>query len=176
MQANILPDYHFLLIASNLGGEYLFDASRAYWQAFQPIVIPDTQFLAILPTGRTISVTVVALRDTAPQFGVDIARVAPFAFFDPVVYDTLDETRAEMNRRAASNQPFGVPLGIGIATTTPFIPTPAITLAPGYVTATPNGSGVPTPITTPTPTGGEAAVTEAAPVPTNTPGPIIGGG
>jgi hypothetical protein len=174
MQANILPDYHFLLIASNLGGEYLFDASRAYWESFQPVVIPDTRFLEILPTGRTITVTVVALRDTAAQIGVDIARAAPFAFYDPVVYDTLDETRAEMNRRAGSNQPFGVPLGIGFATTTPFIPTPAITLAPGFITATPNGTGTAAPSATPQPA--TPAGTAATQTPLNTPGPIIGGG
>lgn len=187
MQANLLPEYHFLLFAPNLGAEYFFDGARNYWNTFQPIVIDDFDFFQYLPPGVTVSVTIVALRDMAAQLGVQLGQTAPYAYYDPVVYDTFEETRAELIRRAQFNQPFGIPLGIGSATSTPFIPTPWLpTRDPGFITATPS-PGVTTPAAEVSPevtpeTTDDAAVT-ASPTPVtlspgqiiNTPGPAIGG-
>ncbi len=178
MQANILPEYHFLRFAPNLGAEYFFDGARNYWNTFKPIVINDVAMLRLLPPAVTVSVTVVALRDLAAQIGVELGQIAPFAYYDAVVYDTFEATRAELNRRAQLNQPFGVPLGIGIATTTPFIPTPWLpTRPPGFITATPEMTDEPTVEVTP------ELDTSVSPTPTatlpgqviNTPGPAIGG-
>ncbi|MBE2183741.1 MAG: hypothetical protein IAE89_09980 [Anaerolineae bacterium] len=185
MQANILPEYHFLRFAPNLGAEYFFDGARNYWNTFKPIVINDVAILRLLPPAVTVSVTVVALRDLAAQIGVELGQIAPFAYYDAVVYDTFESTRAELNRRAQLNQPFGVPMGIGIATTTPFIPTPWLpTRPPGFITATPDPAVATPEITdessaevTPE-TGGTASPTPTATLPgqvINTPGPAIGG-
>ncbi len=189
MQANLLPEYHFLMFAPNLGAEYFFDAARNYWNTFQPIVIDDFGFLNYLPPLVTVSVTVVAMRDTAAQIGVQLGQAAPYAYYDPVVYDTFEETRAELNRRAQLNQPFGVPLGIGSATSTPFIPTPWLpTRSPGFITATPSPD-VSTPAaeltaeSTPEVTVETTETVSPSPTPTtmspgqviNTPGPAIGG-
>jgi hypothetical protein len=168
MQANIRPDYHFLLIAPNLGAEWLFGAARAYVLAFRPIVLADLEFVALTPANTTVTVTAVARRDTAAQLGVELAQINPYAFYDPVVRDTFEETQAELDRRAAANEPFGVPLGLPPAATAPgqiIIPTPWST--PSGPTATPE----PTTPVTPLPT------TDSAPAPIQpTPGPIIGGG
>jgi hypothetical protein len=184
MQANIRPDYHFLIIAPNLGAEWLFDAARTYWNTFQPAVIPDFEFLRLVPAGRTISVTAVVMRDMASVLGVELAQVAPFAYYDAVVYNLFEETRAELNRRAAANEPFGIPLGIGAATTTPSIPTPWLPSQSGFMTATPSPettdeaetTEAPTAITlmtaTPTPPPGTQTPAPIQP----TPGPAIGGG
>lgn len=170
MQSNLIPNYHFMLFAPNLGGEYFFEAARAYWDTFRPIVMADLRFLQLVPGGNSVSVTVVALRDTIAQIGVELGQQAPYAYLDPVVYDSFAETRAELNRRAQTNQPFGVPLGLGIATTTPLIPTPWLPASgPGFVTATPSAtpaSPVATAAASPPPPPGAVE---------NTPGPAIGG-
>jgi hypothetical protein len=123
-----------------------------------------------VPGGNWVSVTVVALRDAIAQIGVELGQQAPYAYLDAVVYDSFAETRAELNRRAQSNQPFGVPLGLGSATTTPLIPTPWLqSSGPGFITATPglaSASATPGPAT---PTAPPGAVE-------NTPGPAVGGG
>jgi hypothetical protein len=62
-----------------------------------------------------------------------------------------------------------VPLGLGIATTTPLIPTPWLpTSGPGFVTVTPGA----------TPTAAVATAAASPPPPgavENTPGPAVGG-
>lgn len=168
MQANIRPDFHYLLIAPNLGAEWLFGAARNYVLAFRPIILADLEFVALTPANTTVTVTAIARRDTAAQIGVELAQVNPFAFYDPVVRDSFEETQAELDRRAAENQPFGVPMGLPPIATAPgqiFIPTPWPT--PSGPTATPE----PTTPVTPLPPSGDAP----API-QPTPGPIIGGG
>ncbi|HLU10256.1 MAG TPA: hypothetical protein VK003_11355 [Oceanobacillus sp.] len=191
MSAEVRPDYHFLLIAPNLGAEWLFDAARNYWDTFRPTVIPNFNFLILVPPTRTVNVTVIARRDTAPQIGVELSRIRPDAYFDPVVFDNFEDARAELNRRAQQQQPFGVPLVSPTSTpdpNAPFIPTPRLpaTRPPaGFVTSTP----VPTQTTTGETTGEVTATPSATPTPDDTTegegtrapltpasGPITGGG
>jgi hypothetical protein len=49
VESNLLPNYHFMLFAPNLGGEYFFEAARAYWDTFRPIVIADCAFCSLCP-------------------------------------------------------------------------------------------------------------------------------
>jgi hypothetical protein len=187
MSADVRPDHHFLLLASNLGAEWLFDAARNYWDAFRPTVIPNFNFLIFIPTERTISVTVIARRDTAAQLGVELSQIRPNAYFDAVVFDSFEDARVELDRRAEQQQPFGVPITALPSTpdpNAPSIPTPRLppTRAPaGFVTSTP----VPTQTlvedvtasTTMTPTTTGTTEEDATRAPrTPAAGPITGGG
>lgn len=178
MPQNTLPDYHFLLIASNLDAEWFFKAARAYWERFRPTVISDLALVSIIPDDYSIAVTVVAGRDRVAAFGVDLAKIAPDALFDPVVFDFSEDTQRTLDQRAQTNQPFGVPL---LPTETP---TPGPTGMPVYPTPGPLPMGQPGGgYVTQTPTPGLSEV----PVPTQaddgepptplfpTPGPITGG-
>jgi hypothetical protein len=171
MAQDTLPTYHFLLVAPNLGPEWLFDAARAYWDRFQPTIISDLTLIPLIPPTLSVAVTVLARHDRAPQYGVELAQQAPHALFDPIVYDFIEDAQAALDRRAQLNQPFGVPL-IPTATWTP-APT-AIPLAPtsGPVIP-PRGSGFITQTPTP-PAPDESAPPPAAPL-SPTPGPITGG-
>lgn len=171
------PEYHFLLIAPNLGTEWLFDAARLYWQAFRPTIINDLTLIQLLPDSLRITVTLVSRRDRLAQTGVELAQAHPTAYFDPVVYDFFEDTKAELNRRAADNQPFGVPMATPEAgpTAAPVYPTPG-----PIVTRDPNALGFIT--QTPEPTRAAPPdsilpdeVTSQGPI-YPTPGPIVGGG
>jgi hypothetical protein len=169
------PDYHFLLIAPNLGGEWLFDAARVYWDRYRPTIINDFNFVFLIPTDKTIIITVVARRDTASQLGVQLAQQLPNAFFDPVIFDQFDDIRKALNDRAILNTPFGVAISQPTPTldpNAPIIPTPRLfpTNPPaGFITQSP-----PTPSPAPT----------LSPVPSQdqpqpivpTPGSVVGGG
>ncbi len=161
------PDYHFLLISPNLGAEWLFDAARIYWDRFRPTIINDLTFIQLIPPDHTIVVTVVARRDTAAQFGVQLAQINADAYYDPVVHDLFDEAKADLDERARLGQPFGVPLAQPTATINPnpvFIPTPRLqpTHPPaGFVTAAP-------------PTSAPDDDGEPAPI-RPTPGSVVGG-
>lgn len=164
------PIYHFLVFAPNLGAEWLFDAARLYWETFRPTVLPDFEFLRLIPVEQSLTVTVVALRDTIAMLGVELAQTAPGAYLDAVVYDTFDQTREELDRRAQTQQPFGVPLAQPTLEV-PFIPTPR--LAPtrepvGFVTATPTPD--PTRPPSPTPPVIYPATPQVQIFPTNPPG------
>ena len=182
MSADTRPDYHFLLIAPNLGAEWLFDAARAYWDAFRPTIIENFEFLIFVPPERSITVTVIAMRDTAPRLGVDLSQIRPNAYYDPIVFDTLEQTREALDRRAQLQQPFGVALSTPIPTLdtdAPFIPTPRLpaTRPPaGFMTATPTA---PTELTPPAPQateGTQASEDAATRAPVTPPsGPITGG-
>jgi hypothetical protein len=186
MSADVRPDYHFLLVAPNLGAEWLFDAARSYWDAFRPTVIPNFNFLIFIPPGRTISVTVIARRDTAPEIGVELGQIRRDAYFDGVVFDNFEDARTELNRRAEQQQPFGVPLTSPTSTpdpNAPSIPTPRLpaTRPPaGFVTATPSPTltSVADITATPTATPTTSDVTEEGTRAPQTPasGPITGGG
>lgn len=179
-------------MSPNLGAEWFFDAARAYWERFRPTVVVDLDFIRLIPNTFTIVVTVVARRDTASQWGVTLAQVAPDALFDPVVENSFDALKAVLTRRAESNQPFGVPLqptpspGPAIQPTPGSIiggPVTVPTREPGgFITQTPTPNIVPAePTAAPT----TAPPVEATPQPPQqtpgsgpiipTPGPIVGG-
>ncbi len=141
------PDFHFLLVSPNLGAEWLFDAARLYWDRYRPTILTDLSFVQLIPPDRRIVVTVIALRDTAARIGVELARINGTAYYDPVVYELFEQTKAALNERVQLGQPFGVVLQVPTATidpNAPVIPTPR--LAPthppaGFVTQAP-----PTPV------------------------------
>jgi hypothetical protein len=171
---DVLPDYHFLVIAPNLGGEWLFDAGRLYWEAFRPIVVSDLELPRLIPNPFTVIVTAVVRRDIAAQWGVWVAQTLPNALFDPISFDLFDEMKAALNARAASNQPFGVPLMSTATPVPPISPTPGSIIggapvqvvptrpAGGFVTQTPTPGGEVLPTGTPEPTQGPLYPTPGA--------------
>jgi hypothetical protein len=166
MPPDVLPNYHFLLIAPNLGAEWFFDAARAYWEAFHPTAINDLRLVALVPEDFTVAVTVIARRDTVNQFGVDLARIKPDAFFDPVVYDFFDDAKLALDGRAELHQPFGVPL---VTPAPPAQATPVLVTPGALPTEGPRG------FVTQTPTPEPTAPTDTAQPPISpTPGPVSG--
>jgi hypothetical protein len=156
-----------------------------YWQQFRPTVVSDLGFISLMPKSERIIVTVLARRDTASQWGVQIAQVAPDALFDPIVQDIFDDAKRVLNERAASNQPFGVPLIPTATAPAPIQPTPGSVLGPavvptrppaGFITQTPTPNlNAPQQPATPTPDPNTQSGGGQAPI-YPTPGPITGGG
>lgn len=176
MRPDVRPNFHFLILAPNLGAEWIFSAARAYWNTFRPTIIPDFDFLLVIPPTRTIIVTAIAQRDTIAQIGVELARSSPLAYLDSLVYDTPEALQVELDRRVSLGQPFGVQISTPTPTldpnaiNLPVIPTPRLppTRPPsGFVTSTPSPAGSPPPSSTPNPN-------EPQPI-QRTPGPLTGG-
>ncbi len=155
VQTQILPTYHFLLIAPNLGSEWLFDAARLYWETFRPTVVTDFVLLQMIPPQYSIGVTLIARRDLIGFLGAQLGQTAPTARLDPIVYDYPEDAQLTLDGRARLNQPFGVPL-----------PPPATLVPPPTLTPTP---GEPPPPTRPP--GGFITQTPT-PDPQATPAPI----
>ena len=182
-----LPDHHFLLIAPNLGADWLFVAARQYWGRFQPTVISDGELVALTPPEETVAVSILAGRDIFERMAVAVASGRNDALLDALVYRSVTEAQTALDARARLNQPFGVPLApTPIPPTREVIqPTPGSVLGGGGVapapTVTPNASGFVTQVPTapagfitqtPSPTPQDDNDTRINP----TPGAITGGG
>jgi hypothetical protein len=132
----VLPDYHFLLVAPNLGAEWLFAGARTYWQTFRPTIISDFELLSLIPLRFSLAVTVVARRDIVDHYREQLTQVAPRALFDPVVYDYVEDVQLTLDGRAQLYQPFGVPVP---PTATPTItPLPSNTPGPAPTEGAPS--------------------------------------
>jgi hypothetical protein len=172
MAQTSLPDYHFLLIASNLGSEWFFEGARAYWEQFRPTVITDLSLVSIVPEDFTIAVTAVVRRDRVAQIGVELAKIAPEALYDPVVFDFFEDTKQTLDDRARLFQPFGVAL-IPTETPTPgptsqpLYPTPGPVMPSGFITQTPTPN-------MPDQIEPDSSITPQEPI-FPTPGPVTGG-
>lgn len=185
MRPDVRPNFHFLIVAPNLGAEWLFSAARSYWDAFRPTILPDFDFLLIIPPTRTIIVTAIAQRDTIAQIGVELARTSPLAYLDSLVFDTQEALQAELDRRVSQGQPFGVAISTPTPTldpnaiNLPAIPTPRLppTRPPsGFVTSTPSPGGPPPPSPQPGTPSPSSTPNPNEPQPIQrTPGPLTGG-
>jgi hypothetical protein len=131
----ILPDYHFLLLAPNLGAEWLFAGARLYWQTFRPTVINDVELLHLIPLRFSLAVTCIARRDTIDFYREQVAASAARALFDPVVYDYVEDLQLTLDGRAQLYQPFGVPV--------PPTATPTMTLFPSVTPGPAPTEGIP---------------------------------
>lgn len=175
---NRYPDFHFLLLAPNLGAEWLFDAARVYWDRYRPTIIPDFEFIRLIPPDYTVIVTVITRRDTVSTLGVQLAQANQNAYYDAVSYDTFDDMRKALGDRATIGAPFGVALTQPTPTldpNAPIIPTPRLfpTNPPGgFVTLQPPATAEPSPTAIPPTFTPDADGSEPLPI-SPTPGAII---
>ncbi len=102
-------DYHFMYIDPALGADWLFIASRRYWERFRPIVVSSLDLISYVPPQRSIAITTLARRDIAPKIAADVKKNFPNALHDPLVYDYVDEMKLTLDGRADLQQRFGVP-------------------------------------------------------------------
>jgi hypothetical protein len=102
-------NYHFMYIDPTLDADWLFVASRRYWDAFRPIVIVDLELVSYVPAGRTVAITTLARRDMAPAITAAVKKRYPGAYHDPLVYDAVDEMKLTLDGRTDLQQPYGVP-------------------------------------------------------------------
>ncbi|MGF1507757.1 MAG: hypothetical protein ACFB51_21930 [Anaerolineae bacterium] len=101
------PDHHLLLIDAAVPRGWFFAAARRYWDAFQPTLIGDERMLSTVPEEADIGITVIATPGNADTLAARLRDYLPHAHIDLVVPDTPTELRAELDRRAELDQPFG---------------------------------------------------------------------
>ncbi len=101
------PDLHWVILAPGLQADWFFQAARRYWQTFRPTVLPDWDLITFVPNTRSLAVTVLARSDTAEYVAQQIGERWPNVRLDAVVFDTLPEMQAELDRRANYQKRFG---------------------------------------------------------------------
>jgi len=101
------PDYHWLILAPGLQADWFFQAAKRYWQAFRPTVLTDWNTIQLLPGTKSLAVTVLARSDTVDYMNQVIRDAWPNVYYDPLVYDNLNQMKAELDRRATEQRRFG---------------------------------------------------------------------
>lgn len=101
------PDYHWLVLAPGLQADWFFQAARRYWQNFRPTVVTDWKLIDMIPSSKSLAVTVLARQDTAEYMEKRIRETYPNIFYDTIVFDTLGEMQAELDQRATYQRRFG---------------------------------------------------------------------
>jgi hypothetical protein len=102
-------DDHFLVLAPGLTAEWFFQAGRAYYIRFRPVVLAELSPLRFVSSRRSVAVTAIARRDNAPAVRQALTQVFPRAYYDPIVYDFLEEMQQTLDGRATLGQRFGIP-------------------------------------------------------------------
>jgi hypothetical protein len=146
--------YHFIYHHPDLAADWLFTAGRRYWIHFRPFVTSDLDVIQYVyhQPQFTVAITSLARRDVAPKIAEEIKQRFPNAYFDPLVYDYVEEMRLTLDGRAEYQQRFGI---IEPPTPTP-TPIPLVVGTPTYgariigANVLPPGSPT-TPIPSPTP-------------------------
>jgi hypothetical protein len=101
------PDYHWLILAPGLQADWFFQAANRYWQTFRPTVLSDWDLIRTLPYSKTLAVTVLARSDTVDYMNKNVRDKWPNIYYDPIVFDTLEEMQAELDRRTTYLKRFG---------------------------------------------------------------------
>jgi len=101
------PDYHWLILAPGLQADWFFQAAQQYWQVFRPTVLVNWRLIRTIPYSKTLAVTVLARSDTIKYMDKRVRDVWPNIYYDALVYDTLAEMQAELDRRALLLKRFG---------------------------------------------------------------------
>ena len=101
------PDYHWLILAPGLQADWFFQAAGRYWQTFRPSVFTNWDMIRMLPSTKSLAVTVLARSDTAGYMEKDIRKAWVNVYYDPIVFNTLEEMQAELDRRATYRKRFG---------------------------------------------------------------------
>jgi hypothetical protein len=108
------PDIHFLIFAPGLES-WVFRTAQKYWDAYHPVIYsmntPEDISLVTFATGddRTVAVTLVMRRDTAPAIRAAVSSLLADVVLDPLVYDTPTDLQLTLNARVDASQRFGVP-------------------------------------------------------------------
>lgn len=101
------PDYHWLILAPGLQADWFFQSANRYWQTFRPTVLANWDLIDMLPYSKTLAVTVLARSDTVAYMDKNVRDKWPNIYYDPIVFDTMEEMRAELERRATYMKRFG---------------------------------------------------------------------
>ena len=147
-------DFHFIYLDPDLGADWLFTAGLRYWIRFRPFVTSDLDIVdyAYHQPLLTIAITSLARRDIAPKIASEIKLRFPNAYYDPLVYDFVEEMRLTLDGRTDFQQRFGI---VEPPTPTP-TPIPLVVGTPTYGAKIVGGSGSfppAPPSSTPTATG-----------------------
>jgi hypothetical protein len=102
------PSFHMVILAPGVEPEWFFEAGRAYWNTFRPIVTTAWNFISYIPYDRSLAVTLITPFDMAGSMVSIIKGQYRNIVLDLIVAGQDQEALANtLNARVWSNRPLG---------------------------------------------------------------------
>lgn len=100
-------DYHMVILGPGVESSWFFDTARAYWNTFRPMVTTQFELIDLIPSSRSLAITVLAPADLVNTLQVAIADRYPNVWFDLIIIDDVERIRDLFNSRVQSGRRFG---------------------------------------------------------------------
>ncbi|HLY25212.1 MAG TPA: hypothetical protein VKQ72_02660, partial [Aggregatilineales bacterium] len=101
------PDYHFLILAPGFDTNWFFGNARDYYDKFRPTVLSATDFIAYIPTSKSLATTVLATPDLVDYMSHHIKDRWPNVYFDLIVAEDATKVAGTLADRVTSGRRFG---------------------------------------------------------------------
>lgn len=101
------PDYHFIVLASDVNPDWFFQAAEAYWVRYRPVLLGSPDLIPLLPYHQTLAVTAITRADQVELMNAQIRDRWPNAWYDLVVVESAFELAEVFNQRVSVGRRFG---------------------------------------------------------------------
>lgn len=104
-----VPDYHFVVLAPGFDVTWFFESAglQAYWSRFQPTLMSNLEFIAFLPSDKSLAVTAITTPDMVDMVNTQILQRWPNVWLDRVTVNALEEMDSEFESRAENGLRYG---------------------------------------------------------------------
>jgi len=99
--------YHWVIIAGGIDPDWFFEAGDRYWGRFRPTVTTGWAALAHFPRDRQVAVTLIAPADSLDKIAAQIRDAHAGVEIDPIVCESEDDLRTELNWRVSTGKRLG---------------------------------------------------------------------
>lgn len=100
-------DFHIILLAPGLDSSWFFETAQAYWNMFRPMVTTMPELIDLIPSTRSLAVTVIAPAELADTMRTAITGRYPNIWFDLIITDRFERVTEVFNARVRSGLRFG---------------------------------------------------------------------
>ncbi|NDJ85539.1 MAG: hypothetical protein GYB66_06610 [Chloroflexi bacterium] len=100
-------DFHFVFLTPGLETDWFFEIAAPYWDAFRPTLMPDLEYIDLLPGDKSLVVTAITLPGMVDWLNASILHRWPNVWLDIVVVDSEDTLAQQLNSRVAVGRRFG---------------------------------------------------------------------
>lgn len=101
------PDHHFVFLAPGFDAQWLFEHGTAYWDAFQPALLSNLDFVDLIDSEKTVAITAISPPDMVNWLSANIAQRWPAVQLDTVVVQQSAELRQILNQRVVLGRRLG---------------------------------------------------------------------
>lgn len=104
-----VPDYHFVVLAEGFDADWFFESEglQAYWARFQPTLMTNLDYIAFMPSDKSLAVTALTTPDLVETLNTQLTRRWPNIWLDLVTVSSVDDIDSEFETRVENGLRYG---------------------------------------------------------------------